>query len=109
MFLVFDWGVFELGRGNREQIGWLGDRHAGDLGTDLLGEEDGLLDGFGGEIRPVSRDQNIPEHRVLLPALFLSAARRWSRRIPSPQEPQRLCRPPLKVPQLVRKNDPLVL
>ena len=40
---------------------WFGDRHGGDLGTDLFGEADGLLDGFGGEIRPVSRDQNIPE------------------------------------------------
>jgi hypothetical protein len=59
MFLVFDWGVFELGRGNREQIGWLGDRHGGDLGTDLLGKEDALLDGLGSEIRPVSRDQDV--------------------------------------------------
>src|SRR5215831_4072182 len=32
MFLVFDWGVFEVGRGNGAQIGWLGDRHGGDLG-----------------------------------------------------------------------------
>jgi hypothetical protein len=53
----------------------------------ILGEEDALLDGFGGEIRSVSRDQNILEHRVLLPALFLSAARRWSHRITGPQEP----------------------
>src|SRR5215472_15246742 len=45
---------------------WFGDRHGGDLGTDLLGEEDALLDGFSGEIRPVSRDQNIPEHIGLL-------------------------------------------
>jgi hypothetical protein len=67
-------------------MAWFGDRHSGNLGTDLFGEEDALLDGFGGEIRPVSRDQNIPEHRVLLTALFLSAARRRSRRIPDPQE-----------------------
>jgi hypothetical protein len=39
----------------------LGDRHGGDFGTDLLGEEDALLDGFGGEIRPVGRDQHVLE------------------------------------------------
>jgi hypothetical protein len=38
-----------------------GDRHGGDFGTDLLGEEDALLDGFGSEIRPVGRDQDILE------------------------------------------------
>jgi hypothetical protein len=32
----------------------LGDRHSGNLRTDLLGEEDALLDGFGGEVRPIS-------------------------------------------------------
>src|SRR6516165_4616044 len=98
VFLVFDRGVFELDLLDREQMEWFGDRHGGDLGTDLSGKEDSLLDGLGSEIRSVSRDQNIPEHRVLLPALFLSAARRWSRRIPGPQEPRRLRRHPLKVP-----------
>src|SRR5215469_10777181 len=68
MFLVFDWGVFELGRGNREQIGGLGDRHGGNLGTDLLGEEDALLDRFGGEIRPVCRNQDVLEHYRFSPA-----------------------------------------
>jgi hypothetical protein len=29
------------------------------LGTDLLGEEDALLDGLGGEVRPVGRDQDV--------------------------------------------------
>src|SRR6516164_10567865 len=72
VFLVFDWGVFELGRRNREQIGWLGDRHGGDLGTDLFGEENGLLDGFGGEIRPVSWDQDVLEHYSFLLSVFPS-------------------------------------
>jgi len=38
---------------------WFGDRHGGDLGTDLLGEEDALLDGLGGEVRPIGRDQDV--------------------------------------------------
>src|SRR5215472_13145475 len=71
MFLVFDWGVFELGRGNREEIGWLGDRHGGDLGTDLFGEKNALLDGLGSEIRPISRDQDVLEHYSFLLPLFL--------------------------------------
>ena len=50
---------------------WFGDRHGGDLGTDLLGEEDGLLDGLGGEIRSVSGDQNIPEHELVPSGVWL--------------------------------------
>jgi hypothetical protein len=50
MFLVFDWGVFKLGRGNREKMEWFGDRHGGNLGTGLFGEKNALLDGLGGEI-----------------------------------------------------------
>jgi len=38
---------------------WLSDRHGGNLGADLLGEKDALLDGLGGEFRPVSRDQDV--------------------------------------------------
>src|SRR6516162_7782390 len=57
---------------------WFGDRHGGDLGTDLFGEEDSLLDGLGGEFRPVSRDQDVLEHYSFPPAC---AARRSSRRI----------------------------
>src|SRR5215472_5878423 len=41
---------------------WLGDRHRGDLGTDLLGEEDGLLDRLRSEVRPISRHQDAFEH-----------------------------------------------
>jgi hypothetical protein len=47
----------------------LGDRHSGNLGTDLLGEEDALLDGFCGEVRPIGRDQDVLE-LVHLPACF---------------------------------------
>jgi len=50
VFLVFDRGVFELARLDREQMERLGDRYGGNLGTDLLSEEDSLLDGLGGEI-----------------------------------------------------------
>src|SRR6516162_7311097 len=83
VFLVFDWGVFELDLLDREQMERLGDRHGGDLGTDLLGEEDSLLDGFGGEIRPVCRDQDVLEQRVLLRSLPslrlpLDGGRVWS-------------------------------
>jgi hypothetical protein len=38
---------------------WFSDRHGSNLGTDLLGEEDALLDGLGGEVRPVGRDQDV--------------------------------------------------
>ena len=47
---------FELDLLDREQLEWFGNRYGGDLGTDLFGEEDALLDGLGGEIRSVSRD-----------------------------------------------------
>jgi hypothetical protein len=30
---------------------WFGDRHGGNLGTDLLGKEHALFDGLGDEIR----------------------------------------------------------
>ncbi len=53
MLLVFNWGVFELARGNREQMERLSDRNSGNLGTDLFGEKDTLLDGLGREIRPI--------------------------------------------------------
>jgi hypothetical protein len=49
---------------------WLGDRQGGNLGTDLLGEEDALLDGLGGEIRPVSRNQDVLEQNSALPSSF---------------------------------------
>jgi hypothetical protein len=61
MFLVFDWSVFELARCDREQMERLGDRHGGNVSTDLLGEEDALLDGLGGKIRPIGRDQDVLE------------------------------------------------
>jgi hypothetical protein len=61
MLFIFDRGVFELARRDRDQMERLGDRQGGNLGTDLLGEEDALLDGFGGEVRPVSRDQDVFE------------------------------------------------
>src|SRR6516162_3991100 len=83
VFPVFDRGVFELARGNREKMEWFGDRHGGNLGTDLLGEEDALLDGFGGEVRPIGRDQDALEHRVLLPAPILSDEV-WARVCPWP-------------------------
>jgi hypothetical protein len=38
-----------------------GDRQGGNLGTDLLGEENALLDRFGGEVRPVCGDQDVFE------------------------------------------------
>jgi hypothetical protein len=68
MLLVFDRGVFELARRDREQMERLGDRHGGNLGADLLGEEDALLDGLGGEIRPVGRDQDVLEQYSSPPA-----------------------------------------
>ena len=46
----------------------LGDRHRGNFGTDLFGEKNALLDGLGGEIRPVSRDQDVLEHYSFPPA-----------------------------------------
>src|SRR6516225_1190017 len=68
VFLVFDRGVFELARGNREKMEWFGDRCSGDLSTDLFGEEDALLDGLGGEFRSICRDQDITEHYSFPPA-----------------------------------------
>jgi len=50
VFLVFDRSVFELDLRNRDQLEWFGDRHGGDLSTDLLGEEHALLDRFGGKV-----------------------------------------------------------
>jgi hypothetical protein len=46
VLLVFDWRVAELVRLGSEQMGWkwLNNRHGGYLGTDLLGEENALLD-----------------------------------------------------------------
>jgi len=85
MFLVFDRGLFELVRGSREKMEWFGDRHGGDLRTDLRGEKNALLDGFGGEIRSIGWDQDVLEQMVVLPGSVFTA-RRWSRRIPSPQE-----------------------
>src|SRR5215468_6411098 len=70
VLLVFDRGVFELARGNREKMEWFGDRHGGDLGTNLFGEEDALLDGLGGEIRSVSREQDVLEQYGFLLPLF---------------------------------------
>jgi hypothetical protein len=46
---------------DREQMEWFRDRHGGNLGTDLFGEKDSLLDRLGGEIRPIGRDKNVPE------------------------------------------------
>ena len=43
-----------------------GDRQGGNLGTDLLGEEDRLLDGLGGEIRPIGRNKDVLEQVDLL-------------------------------------------
>jgi hypothetical protein len=40
---------------------WLSDRDSGNLGTDLLGEEDALLDGLDCEIRSIGRDQDVLE------------------------------------------------
>ena len=70
MLLVFDWGVFELARGNREKMEWFGDRCSGDLSTDLFGEEDALLDRVDGEIRPVSRERMFLNIKVFLLLLF---------------------------------------
>jgi hypothetical protein len=39
----------------------LSDSHSGDLGTDLFGEKDTLLDGLGREVRPIGRDQDVLE------------------------------------------------
>src|SRR6516164_8803191 len=59
MLLVFDRRVFKLAWRDREQMERLGDRHGSNLGADLLGEANALLDGLGGEIRPVGRDQDV--------------------------------------------------
>ena len=36
-------------------------RHSRNLGTDLLGEKDTLLDGLGREVRSIGRDQDVLE------------------------------------------------
>ena len=36
IFLVFDWGVFQFARREREHMERLSDRYRGDLGTDLF-------------------------------------------------------------------------
>src|SRR5580704_8035933 len=41
---------------------WLGDRQGGNLGTDLLGEKDTLLDGLDREVRPIGRYPDLLEH-----------------------------------------------
>jgi len=64
----------------------LGDRHRGNFGTDLFGEKNALLDGLGGEIRPVSRDQDVLEHYSFLLPLFLCDDL-WARVCPRPQRP----------------------
>ena len=46
IFLVFNWGVFQFARREREHMERLSDGHSGDLGTDLFGEKDTLLDGL---------------------------------------------------------------
>ena len=55
MLLVFGRGVFKLAWFDRQHVEWLSDSHSSNFGTDLLREEDALLDGLVGEIRPVSR------------------------------------------------------
>jgi hypothetical protein len=52
---------------------WFGDRHGGNLGTDLLGKENSLFDGLGGEVRSIGRDQNIPEQYSSPPVAALTA------------------------------------
>ena len=79
-------GRIRVGWANREKMEWFGDRHGGDLGTDLLGEEDGLLDGLGGEIRSVSGDQNIPEHEFSSRLCFFLTTRSVAS-VLDPQEP----------------------
>ena len=39
----------------------LGNRHGGNLGTDLFRERDTLLDGLGRKVRPIGRDQDVLE------------------------------------------------
>ena len=56
ILLVFDRGVFQFARSEREHMERLGDRNSGNLGTDLFGEKDTLLDGLGREVRPIGRD-----------------------------------------------------
>ena len=71
MLLVFDRGVFQLARCDRDQVEWLGDRHGGNLGTDLLGEGDTLLNGLGREIRRLRSNGDAPERiRELLGDAF---------------------------------------
>ena len=77
VLLVFDRGVFELARRDREQMEWLGDRHGGNLGTDLLGEEDALFDSLGGEVRSIGRDQDVLEQYSSPPV-----AASFTRRLP---------------------------
>ena len=89
MLLVLDRSVFELDLRNRDQLEWFGDRHGGNLGPDLFGEADALLDRFGSEIRPVSRDQNIPEQYAAPPASapFWRLVGSWSRLVIALPEP----------------------
>jgi hypothetical protein len=72
VLFVFDRGVFELDRLDREKTERLGDRQGSNLGTDLLGKADALFDSFSGEVRSIGRDQNIPEQYGSPPALLLS-------------------------------------
>jgi len=65
IFLVFDWGVFQFARREREHMERLSDRNSGNLGTDLFGEKDTLLDGLGREVRPIGRDQDVLEFVVV--------------------------------------------
>jgi hypothetical protein len=51
---------------------WFGDRHSGDLGTDLFGEKNALLDGLGGEIDPSVGTRTFLNIIVFPLPLFLS-------------------------------------
>src|SRR5262249_29629004 len=60
VFLVFDRGAFELDLLDRDQMERLGGRRNRGFSTDLLCEKNA----FGGELRPVSWDQDVLEHLV---------------------------------------------
>ena len=71
IFLVYDWGVFQFARREREHTERLNDSHSGNLGTDLFGEKDTLLDGLGREIRRLRSNGDAPERiRELLGDAF---------------------------------------